>query len=320
MRWTTEARIQRTLATVPGGRRLYYLGQRLLGGLRHFTIDQKVSQGITLLDALLTAGGQLRDQRVVEIGTGWAPVLPLLWWLFGRGRLDSYDVTRLLRPALATGTGRQLAAWSADPRIADLTPFARHILVDAAAVAARFPPQRLAAVHRLAEGGGTAVLAATNTYYHAPVDTTALPLPDQAADILYSNAVLEHIPQRQLPLLMAEMYRVLRPGGWLVHQIDPGDHFAHGDPSISPINFLKFSEKAFERYNNSLLFQNRIRAPVYRHYIEMAGFTIVQWDTFVHPAAQAALPNMTIDPQFARYDTKALCTTALRVVARRRTP
>ena len=48
--------------------------------------------------------------------------------------------------------------------------------------------------------------------------------------------------------------------------IDYSDHYSHTDQHITSGNFLRYSDKEFKKYNNSLLFQNRLR---HYHYIDI---------------------------------------------------
>jgi hypothetical protein len=107
MKWTTKAFIQRTLEQLPGGATIYSLGQCSVGGLRHFRIDGKVEQGLHLLRALTQAGHTLHDRAAVEIGAGWVPVIPLLFWLHGLKSCHTHDVTALLQKALVVEAARQ---------------------------------------------------------------------------------------------------------------------------------------------------------------------------------------------------------------------
>lgn len=58
--------------------------------------------------------------------------------------------------------------------------------------------------------GRTASLKAPDHYY----DGQVLPFPDDSFEGVLSTQVLEHVPDPRS--LLAEMYRVVKPGGWLV--------------------------------------------------------------------------------------------------------
>ncbi|MGE3856191.1 MAG: class I SAM-dependent methyltransferase [Dehalococcoidia bacterium] len=53
-------------------------------------------------------------------------------------------------------------------------------------------------------------------------------LPTGSVDIVWSNAVLEHVRREEMAPLIAEIARVLRPGGVSVHQVDLRDHLVGG--------------------------------------------------------------------------------------------
>ncbi|HMQ90984.1 MAG TPA: class I SAM-dependent methyltransferase, partial [Flavilitoribacter sp.] len=67
-----------------------------------------------------------------------------------------------------------------------------------------------------------------------------------------------------LEKILAEMWRVLQPGGMMSHFIDMSDHFAHMDPSITIYNYLQYSERAWGIIDNTIQPQNRWRLPQYR--------------------------------------------------------
>src|SRR5438034_3141169 len=101
MKWTTKARILRVLSAIPLGKTVYYhVGQRCLGYLRNFTIDEKVRKGTALLKCLDEIGGTIADSTAVDIGTGWVPVVPLLYWLYGQTACHTFDISRLVKLSL----------------------------------------------------------------------------------------------------------------------------------------------------------------------------------------------------------------------------
>ncbi len=63
---------------------------------------------------------------------------------------------------------------------------------------------------------------------------------DEAIDVVWSQAALEHVPRGDLPALLAELRRVLRRGGVASHTIDLSDHLGGG------LNHLRFSERFWE--------------------------------------------------------------------------
>ena len=71
--------------------------------------------------------------------------------------------------------------------------------------------------------------------------------------------------------LLAECRRLLRPDGAFSSRIDLSDHFAHFDRSLSPYNFLRYSDRAWGLANSSLLHQNRLRRPDYVRIAELAS-------------------------------------------------
>jgi hypothetical protein len=307
VKWTTKAFIQRTLERLPGGARLYGLGQRYAGGLRHYRIDAKVDQGLRMLQALTEAGHTLHDRVAVEIGSGWAPVMPMLFWLHGLKSCHSHDVTVLFKKSLVVESARQFVTLYEDPidrRTAAL------INLDA---------DRLASLRVLMgrQADADDILRLCHIAYHAPADTAATSHADGSMDLFFSNTVLEHVPLLEIRRLFKEAFRLLRPNGLMLHLIDLSDHFAHADHSISALNFLTFSEEEFAKYNTRFCYQNRLRVASYRQLIEDAGFEVIHWEVYVNESLLQQLPNLKIHRDFADLPPEELCSTSICVVARR---
>ncbi len=54
----------------------------------------------------------------------------------------------------------------------------------------------------------------------APGDLTEMPLPDQTFDAVFCISVIEHLPDASIPRAVAELHRVLKPGGRLLLTTD----------------------------------------------------------------------------------------------------
>jgi SAM-dependent methyltransferase len=161
------------------------------------------------------------------------------------------------------------------------------------------------------------ILRLCHISYHAPVDTAATSHADGSMDLLFSNTVLEHVPLLEIRRLFKEAFRLLQPGGLMLHLIDSSDHFAHSDRSISPLNFLTFSEEEFAKYNTRFCYQNRLRVASYRQLIEDASFEVIHWDVYVNDSLLTQLPNLKIHRDFVDLSPEELCSTSVCVVARR---
>jgi len=104
--------------------------------------------------------------------------------------------------------------------------------------------------------------------------------------------VVGHIPLKQLPRLMTEMRRVLKPDGRISHNIDFQDHLSHG------LNSLRFSEAVWESpmMRDAGFYTNRVRAGALHGMVREAGFEILQEDFGRWPAPPIA--RRDLDPAF----------------------
>ena len=80
-------------------------------------------------------------------------------------------------------------------------------------------------------------------------DIAQMPLEDNSFDLIYSASVLEHI--QDLPKALAEMLRILKPGGLMIHNVDP--YFSpQGGHSLCTLDFpwghTRLNSNEFQRY------------------------------------------------------------------------
>ena len=117
--------------------------------------------------------------------------------------------------------------------------------------------------------------------------------------------------------MMREAHRVLRPGGLSVHSVNCADHYAYTDPSITFINYLRYSEADWAFWNNDLQYQNRMRPSDFIQLSEQAGLTTVIAVHTPRPELLAALPAMPIAPEFRDSPPEQLCCTSVDFVGRK---
>jgi SAM-dependent methyltransferase len=114
-------------------------------------------------------------------------------------------------------------------------------------------------------------------------DGTAIPLRDAAFDLVFSHHVLEHLPPRLWRPYLAEMARVLRPGGLAFMSFPPYEspwegHYAlpclHWLPRTVRANYARLTPLASQRRNLELLPHGQLvfeEFPRTREIMAMAG-------------------------------------------------
>jgi len=99
---------------------------------------------------------------------------------------------------------------------------------------------------------------------------------DSFAAIVSAN-VLEHIERSILSEFIRDTYRVLKPGGYSIHQIDLSDHLNRYDHSVSRKNYYRYSEKVWNRwFNNKVQYFNRIQRSEWKNLFSAAGLELLK--------------------------------------------
>jgi SAM-dependent methyltransferase len=305
--WRVKGAIQKVLGHLPGGGRIHFLLQRHTGGLADFRgeCDIKIEDWRLMMGHLATAKIDLREAMLLEIGTGWYPTFPLCLYLAGAGRVLTYDITRHLKLDMTLKLVERLAL--------HVPVIARTSGRPEAEIAAR----REALYTALARGASLEAATNNRISYRAPADASATMLPTGSVDVVFSNSVLEHVPPDALHACFAESMRILKPGGIVFHSVNCGDHYSYTDRSINQLNYLQFSEARWRMWNNSFLYQNRLRAIDFTRIANSVGFEIEIDTSRANPKRLAQLAGLAIDPQFTGYTREQLAITSIDFVGRK---
>lgn len=299
MDWRIKGIIQGALSHLPGGMRLNDALQVTAGGRRDLGghVDAKVVRDwLVHAHHLRQLGMALPGRTMLEIGTGWLPVMPLCFAVAGMGRCITVDLNRHLQPALARAALQRLE---------------RHLGAMASACGQEEGALRERWQRLMAAGEGKALLRAAGIEYQAPADATRTGLPPASVDLVFSNSVLEHVGAQVLGALMAESERILAPGGYSLHNVNCGDHYAYFDRSITPIHYLRYPSAQWRKWNNDILYQNRLRAVDFLKAAEQAGLRVVLDTHKPRPELLQRLPQLPIAPEFRHYPPEELCCTSL---------
>ena len=306
MRWVAKASIQRVLSAVPRGDLVnYQLQRRVTKALprsdAHFRLHAR--ETVRHFEALGCHAPDLDPAaaRFYEFGAGWDLITPLIFWGLGVQHDLLVDIRaniRLGEVDHSIAQSREHAAWLEE-------------------LAGR--PLRLPAATPVGSVGD--LERRFGITYTAPVDARATGLEPGSVDFVSSTYTLEHIPAADIAAIMVECGRLLRPGGVVSCAIDMEDHYSHTDPSVSPYNFMKFSDRTWALVNSSLHYQNRLRRPDYRRIFDGVGLEIVaeEWD---EPTAEdlALVRGLKLAPRFRAYSEADLAIKVVRLVARKPRP
>ena len=129
-------------------------------------------------------------------------------------------------------------------------------------------------------------------YYIAPYDATKIHLPDKSIEACVSTNTLEHIPRVNIIKIFSELYKKIKDDGIVSLLKDYSDHYAHTDNNISLLNYLRFTNKQWKRYNHKFHYQNRLRHYEYINIFKKIGFKVINEDLVY---AEKNIPSIIYD-------------------------
>lgn len=231
-----------------------------------------VKNGLAQASLLIQSGCSLAGKSLLEIGTGWQPIIPILFYLAGC-RVTTIDSQRLMREGAVEATA--------------------HGLIELGESIAEGLGLEVEEVERKLTGH-------IDIEYLAPHDLLNSDLPTGSFDIVTSHAVLEHVPKDVIADMLPEIMRVLRPDGFMCHIIDNSDHWEHQDKSLSRLNFLTLNDAVFSMLcaMNPLDYQNRLRHFQYRDMFTLAGFNVIKEIANPHSKAMEELKHLKLSGTF----------------------
>ncbi len=261
--WKTKAFIQGTLSRLPKGKFWNQAIQRRI--TKSLILDRgkfqtKLGFAREHLRNLIRFRRDGQGFTVLELGTGRFPIVPLYMFLCGAEQVISLDITRLLRNDTVRDTLLMYHAHLAEGNL----PEAR--------------PERVERFREVISANATPLGIDTLRQFNIETfvgDARHTALPWHSFDLLASNTTLEHIPGSTLAGILTHFRDLARPDAVMSHFIDMRDHYAEWDRSITVYNFMRYSEQDWRWFNNSLLYQNRLRVCDYRRIHAQAAWEIV---------------------------------------------
>ncbi len=258
-----------------------------------------ISGGIDHILALEKAGCELKNKDILEIGSGWFPIIPLLLRLAGARHVHLTDEHVLM---------------DADTLLAAVDC----IRSRSEEISARLPLKgsldfKAVEIDRNCSLEG--MLCQLNFTYRAPFDPVRV-MPQ--VDAVVSHTVFEHIPPHVIRNLLVHVKRGLKPGGFMSHGIDNTDHRAHRDRSLNRFDFLRYSDEVWKMLClNPQDYTNRLRHSDYKAIFEELKFSVILENIYCSEGGIKEVKQLRLADRFQKRDVRDLATGWSHLVLRR---
>ncbi len=267
-KWVLKAIVQKTISFLPGSHKINFFFQK------HVTKGVQLSE-YYFEDRLIHARKHLQSfdqyakknlETTLELGTGWYPVVPIAMFLRGAQQINTVDISGLTDKEKILTSIDWFIKYAENGKLKTyLSPIAERM--DALKMIHKNP----------ADYDFQSILSALNIRYTI-MDIRKIELPEASIDLVHSNNTFEHVYPEVLKGILQKFKTLVHKQGIQSHFIDMSDHFAHFDKSINIYNFLRFSDKTWDRIDNSIQPQNRWRLSEYEKLYNAIGIKISEVD------------------------------------------
>jgi hypothetical protein len=304
MRWLLKVGAFKVLGTLPGGEAIYHFLQQKVTRSIAVTdgrVSQKIQVGMEYLDFVGRVFNVQDFSGIthVDIGAGWMPTIPLLFYSVGFERQLLCDIRRHMRVGV----------------VSDVICSFREVVSRERSVATRckrMPPL---------VGPGVTLdshFTQLGIRYITPYHINDL-LKDKHAKLITCTQVLMHLNKEQLSALLQTIASSLKYGGIFITTIHLYDLWSDFDKSLSRYQKWKYSDFAWENLINSRMISfNRFTASEYKRLFEENGLEIVEFRVDEPTATDLEeLKSIKVHKQFSQVPQRELGAKWLFLVAKR---
>lgn len=268
----------------------YFVYHKLQNISSKLTIEDKIKStesSYNLIKSILQEKEiQLENKTVVEIGSGWMPVLPyLLIYDAGVKKVLTYDINKHYQPK----------------RISQLNKIFEE------------------KYNRNNAANDTLLQTKLNSKVVYFPYTNVADGELEEADIIISRFVLEHISPMDIESMHQSFADKLKKGACILHLISPGDHRAYTDKSISLYDFLKYSQQEWDAIQTKFDYHNRLRLPQYLEILQQNFEVIyVEYSSCVHGSTEhQKLDRINIHEDFKSFSFEELTAGSINVLLKK---
>lgn len=267
-KWIAKAIVQKTISVFPFKEKLNHVFQKhVTKGVQltdeHF--GNKLMHASDHIKYYKKYKGSLDGIQVLELGSGWYPVVPIALYLSDVAQTDSMDIQSWMNANTIVTTIEKFKEWKDNGKLQSYLP----------EVNAQKWEVLMAMRGKEESMSLDDMLSQIHLKLHLK-DARNTGFEKGSYDFICSNNTFEHIYGDVLINILREFKLVAKEGAFMSHFIDLSDHFAHFDKSINIYNFLKFSPKQWKTIDNSIQPQNRLRWKDYLKMYEKVGLPVTE--------------------------------------------
>jgi hypothetical protein len=252
-KWILKAIVQKTISVLPFSFKINYFFQKHISKamilsdvflediLRHFHLMTN--------ERLKLNKESFKGKQILELGTGWHPIAPLCFFLYGADEIATVDLRNHIRKENIITLIKVLKEYKEALNLIE-----RALLLDTT-------------------GNVEEILEKLHIKQYIG-DITQLNMEKDHFNFAFSINVLEHIYESILEGVMLEIFKLTKQEGYNYHSLGCYDHFNHFDDTISKFNYLRYSEKQWKRVSNDIQPQNRLRVNYFENLYKKLGFQI----------------------------------------------
>lgn len=305
-KWKAKAIIQKGISFLPAREKVNFMFQKYVTkGVRledeHF--GYKVTSAMDHIAYLKDHDSCKADNHIVELGTGWYPIVPIFMWLKDAGHVTSIDIQSWMTQERQLVAINKAIEWRDNGKLDEFFPELNEEkwsqMVDVSKNPSKYTMDDICNLIGLK----VQLIDARKTNFET-----------DSIDFICSNNTFEHIHIDVLKGILKEFNRIVKKDGLMSHFIDMSDHFAHFDHSINIYNFLKYSKKKWKRIDNNIQPQNRMRFKDYLAFYEELNIPVTSTD--VRPGSIEDLKKVHVHQEWADYSEEDLAVSHGYIVSR----
>ena len=224
----------------------------------------------------------LSSKTLLEIGSGWYPILPYYFVFFGKIKtVYTYDINEHYNK-------NSIKKFNSIFSELNNSKFS-------------FTKNR----YNLPE----------NIIYFPNTDIITSEIPN--ADVIFSRYVLSHMNEKDIVDFHHKLKNSLPKGTIIIHFISPSDLRQHNDRSISLQDFLQYSKKQWDNIQTRFDYHNRLRLPQFIQIFNQVGIEIVHLDykfDAIGSENQKLFSKVTLHQDFQNFSNEELTASNIIVV------